>query len=173
MGTDDLATINFQFSRLLHPWNLTWTWKEVPGKGDSFWKPSFSGSMLNFGGVVSWRSLVGMWAKPETSRYHTNYIQASHSHVLGNIFWMSKGPNKNPQQQKHISQFFVQSESKTCFSRLNSHTRSPFNPLKETQKSLKYLQTSLFGPLVLIAYLTQNCSCLCFPKKTYLDVPGS
>ena len=24
---------------------------EVPGKGDSFWKPSFSGSMLNFGGV--------------------------------------------------------------------------------------------------------------------------
>ena len=23
------------------------TRKEVPGKGDSFWKPSFSGSMLN------------------------------------------------------------------------------------------------------------------------------
>ena len=22
-----------------------------PGKGDSYWKPSFSGSMLNFGGV--------------------------------------------------------------------------------------------------------------------------
>ena len=28
------------------------TWKEVPGKGDSFWKPSFSGSMLNFGGSI-------------------------------------------------------------------------------------------------------------------------
>ena len=28
------------------------TSKEVPGKGDSFWKPSFSGSMLNFGGVT-------------------------------------------------------------------------------------------------------------------------
>ena len=29
------------------------TGKELPGKGDSFWKPSFSGSMLNFGGVKS------------------------------------------------------------------------------------------------------------------------
>ena len=37
----------------LHPWNLTWfTWKEVPRKGSSSWKPSFSGSMLNFGGVL-------------------------------------------------------------------------------------------------------------------------
>jgi len=26
--------------------------KEVPGKGDSFWKPSFSGTMLNFRGVI-------------------------------------------------------------------------------------------------------------------------
>ena len=31
---------------------------EVPGKGDSFWKPSFSGSMLNFGGVVD---ILSMW----------------------------------------------------------------------------------------------------------------
>ena len=31
------------------------TWKSAPGKGDSFWKPSFSGSMLNFGGVSTKR----------------------------------------------------------------------------------------------------------------------
>ena len=36
---------------ILHPWNLTWNLKRSPWKGDSFWKPSFSGSMLNFGGV--------------------------------------------------------------------------------------------------------------------------
>ena len=34
----------------IHPWNFKHgTWKSVPGKGDSYWKPSFSGSMLNFG----------------------------------------------------------------------------------------------------------------------------
>jgi len=35
----------------IHPGSLTWNLKINPGKGDSFWKPSFSGSMLNFGGV--------------------------------------------------------------------------------------------------------------------------
>ena len=37
---------------IIHPrsWAFS-TWKSVPGKGDSFWKPSFSGSMLDFGGV--------------------------------------------------------------------------------------------------------------------------
>ena len=36
----------------LHPRNLTWNLKsEVPRKVSSSWKPSFSGSMLNFGGV--------------------------------------------------------------------------------------------------------------------------
>ena len=28
------------------------TWKWTRGKGDSYWKPSFPGSMLNFGGVL-------------------------------------------------------------------------------------------------------------------------
>ena len=35
----------------VHPWNLTWNLKEVPRKGSFSWKPSFAGSMLNFGGV--------------------------------------------------------------------------------------------------------------------------
>ena len=43
------------------PWRLAWilvlldkhSWKVDPGKGDPFWKPSFSGSMLNFGAVPS------------------------------------------------------------------------------------------------------------------------
>ena len=36
----------------VHPGSLTWNLKINPfGRGDSFWKPSFSGSMLNFGGV--------------------------------------------------------------------------------------------------------------------------
>ena len=34
------------------------TWKSAPRKGDSFWKPSFSGSMLNFWGVCKKNSLV-------------------------------------------------------------------------------------------------------------------
>ena len=31
--------------------NKSGTWKWPLGKGDSYWKPSFQGSMLNFGGV--------------------------------------------------------------------------------------------------------------------------
>ena len=33
------------------PQNKHGTWKWTLGKGDSYWKPSFPGSMLNFGGV--------------------------------------------------------------------------------------------------------------------------
>ena len=38
------------------------TWKSAPGKGDSYWKPSFSGSMLNFGGVTCFAPGFG-WRK--------------------------------------------------------------------------------------------------------------
>ena len=41
----------------------TGTRKEVPGKGDSFWKPSFSGSMLNFGGVCGMLGRIVVLAK--------------------------------------------------------------------------------------------------------------
>ena len=35
-------------------WSSTWlTWKSAPWKADSFWKLSFSRSMLHFGGVCS------------------------------------------------------------------------------------------------------------------------
>ena len=34
------------------PQNKHGTWKSVPGKEDPYWKPSFSGSMLNLGGVL-------------------------------------------------------------------------------------------------------------------------
>ena len=34
------------------PRKLTWNLKWTSGKGDSFWKPSFSGSMLVLGGVL-------------------------------------------------------------------------------------------------------------------------
>ena len=38
-----------------NPRSLTWfTWKSALGKGDSCWKPLFSGSMLNFWGVKKW-----------------------------------------------------------------------------------------------------------------------
>ena len=40
------------------PQNKHGTWKWTLGKGDSYWKPSFPGSMLIFGGVVSWRILL-------------------------------------------------------------------------------------------------------------------
>ena len=43
---------------LIHPQSLTWNLKIGPGKGDSYWKPSFSGSMFNFRGVPSVRSYI-------------------------------------------------------------------------------------------------------------------
>ena len=48
-----------EFFRLIHPRKLTWfTWTWAPGRGDSYYKlykPSFSSSMLNFGGVmINW-----------------------------------------------------------------------------------------------------------------------
>ena len=43
---------------LIHPQSLTWNLKIGPGKGDSYWKPSFSGSMFNFRGVPIVRSYI-------------------------------------------------------------------------------------------------------------------
>ena len=53
-------------SRNIHPRNLTWNLKKVPGKGKSFWKPWSSGSILNFGGVKRTCSIFGecLWQKP-------------------------------------------------------------------------------------------------------------
>ncbi len=39
------------FSDIYTPQNKHGTWKWTLGKGDSYWKPSFPGSMLIFGGV--------------------------------------------------------------------------------------------------------------------------
>ncbi len=41
----------------VHMWKWTWfTWKWTPGRGDSFWKPSLSGSTLVFGGLAYFSS---------------------------------------------------------------------------------------------------------------------
>ena len=42
------------------PQNKHGTWKSVPGKGDPYWKPLFSGSMLNLGGVKKWNHHLGL-----------------------------------------------------------------------------------------------------------------
>ena len=48
------------------PQNKHGTWKWGPlGKGDSYWKPSFPGSMLIFGGVNGIFFLLKMWSVPK------------------------------------------------------------------------------------------------------------
>ena len=46
---------------VIRPWSLTWNLKSAPEKGDSFWKPSFSGSMLNFRDVSCHQALSLAW----------------------------------------------------------------------------------------------------------------
>ena len=48
------------------PQNKHGTWKWTLGKGDSYWKPSFPGSMLIFGGVVFQSHLVRIGVKGPT-----------------------------------------------------------------------------------------------------------
>ena len=54
--SDSRVFVSFTFSgiivKLYTPQNKHGTWKWTLGKGDSYWKPSFPGSMLIFGGVV-------------------------------------------------------------------------------------------------------------------------
>ena len=60
IGAKHLACVFFDgwWNRIhpWHPWSLTWNLKINPWKRRfRTWKPSFSGSMLNFGGVSSWK----------------------------------------------------------------------------------------------------------------------
>ena len=56
----------------LHPLKQTWfTWKWGPlGKGDSYWKPSFPGSMLIFWGVVNNIEHANVKVSPNQPGYH-------------------------------------------------------------------------------------------------------
>ena len=61
---DALQIFNFRRTArivMYTPQNKHGTWKWTLGKGDSYWKPSFPGSMLIFGGVSnsSFRFLAG------------------------------------------------------------------------------------------------------------------
>ncbi len=46
------------------PQNKHGTWKWTLGKGDSYWKPSFPGSMLIFGGVPMYTYMVHLFYQP-------------------------------------------------------------------------------------------------------------
>ena len=80
------------------PWSLTWfTWKSV-GKGDSFWKPSFSVSMLSFGGVGSMDSLQQLSFKIWSSSCLlplVNTIEQKHqSNLFCPLLWQRCLPKK-------------------------------------------------------------------------------
>ena len=46
------TTVPCHENKIHTPRKTNGTWKWTPGRGDSYWKPSFSGSMLVFGGVL-------------------------------------------------------------------------------------------------------------------------
>ena len=75
-------------------------WKEVRGKGDSFWKPSFSGSMLNYGGV-SWKAAKKKWweikdSKQKLPRGLGWCILAKNPTELGDTGWWFRNPKQPP-----------------------------------------------------------------------------
>ncbi len=51
-------------STIYTPQNKHGTWKWALGKGDSYWKPSFPGSMLIFGGVIQYIHALEIYAVP-------------------------------------------------------------------------------------------------------------
>ena len=54
---------------LIHPPKQTWNLKMDPWKGDSYWKPSFPGSMLIFGGVNVIGTGTGIHSKQKPPRH--------------------------------------------------------------------------------------------------------
>lgn len=60
-------------STVLFPWNLTWNLKIIPRQGDSFWTPSWTGSMLSFGGVHLPFFRLQIFPHPMTFRFGVTY----------------------------------------------------------------------------------------------------
>ena len=94
-----LSHCNTTWILQIHPRNLTWNLKISPWKRKvhlkTFWKPLFSGSMLNFGGVckisTSWRYLQenGTHTQTKTKRN----IQAIHFRTLFQVGYTSNQLN--------------------------------------------------------------------------------
>ena len=73
------------------PKNKHGTWKWTLGKGDSYWKPSFPGSMLNFRGV-------GVFFKQWASLSIYTYTYHGHSHTRNETFHAP--PKKSTAKQR-------------------------------------------------------------------------
>ena len=62
--TKHLWSLNMDLGKLLYtPTNWHGTWEYTTGRGKSSSKPSFSGSMLIFGGVIPKPEFMGIWGE--------------------------------------------------------------------------------------------------------------
>ena len=68
------------------------TWKSAHGKGDSYWKPSFSGSMLNLGRVLG-HHLPTLWFVIVSGRIYTWRI------IPGIVKWLRLPPFTKPKNR--------------------------------------------------------------------------
>ena len=98
---DDVMICYVPFEKRYTPQNKHGTWKWTLGKGDSYWKPSFPGSMLIFGGVlcsalmILWCLLNLCWV--ENQRVCRTFNSSSTSWTMGGramfperIWWLYK-----------------------------------------------------------------------------------
>ena len=78
------------------------TWKLAPGRVDSYWKPSFSGSMLNFGGGVTWIHPRKLRWNPKKWIVFFDVFQVSNGAFSGSMLYFSPTRTHNHQIWKEL-----------------------------------------------------------------------